>query len=330
MKRWFLAFLQLLVSTGLLYYIFTIAPLEQIFSALTSANLELVVLAFAFIALGRYADAYQMKMVTDCQAMGVSTFRIFQINLATSFYELFLPSYIGGGAIRWYKLSQSNGRRAEALAAIGFNRLIILVMMVLIGTGCWMFDEQARASTLHGTVFIVLLGLLVIGCAILMKGKGFLFLSTSLRKKRFPIVPHMLQSKAEKVTRAFGKFQSLPLTVTLRILGLGLIHPLLLILIMYLLAMSLALPLSPLNIGWVRSCIFILLIVPISVAGLGVREWSLAVLLPPYGVTSEEAVALSFLLFLLKISWGVLGGIVEGWHLFGVTRKITVSKQIST
>jgi hypothetical protein len=52
--------------------------------------------------------------------------------------------------------------------------------------------------------------------------------------------------------------------------------------------------------------------VPISVSGLGIREGASLLLLLPYGVPGEKALALSFLIFattLLLI--GALGGLLE-------------------
>lgn len=330
LKSSFLITIQLSVSGCLLYFIFSAVPIGRIFEALASTNIELVVMAFVIEAVMRFLSADQMRMVTDCQGMELSSVRIFKINLMASFYELFLPTYVAGGPIRWYKLSQQNKMRAEALAAIAFNRLINVFTLILIGSACWMVDEQPRDSALKGWVLIVLLGLLILLYATLVKCEIFPFLSTYLRNKRGPIIPHFLQSKAEKVTQALGQFQTLTLMAKLRILGFSTVQNLLGILSIYLLAMSLALPLSALTLAWIRSCVGILTMVPLSIAGLGIREGSLAILLQPYGVELQEAVALSLLLFLMKIVWGTLGGILEVGNLFVVGKRRAVPTQLPT
>jgi len=330
MKPSFLITIQLSVSGCLLYFIFSAVPIGEIVEALASTNIELLAMAFVIEAVMRFVAANQMRMVTDCQGMEVSSFRIFQINLMASFYELFLPTYIAGGPIRWYKLSQQNKMRAEALAAIAFNRLINLLTLILIGSACWMLDEQPRNSALTGWVLFVLLGLLVLLYATLVKSKMFTLLSTYLRHKGCPIITHFLPSKVEKVTQALGQFQTLTLMAKLRILGFSIVQNLLGILSIYLLAMSLPLALSALTLAWIRSCVVILTMVPLSVAGLGVREGSLAILLQPYGVELQEAVALSLLISLMKIVWGSLGGILEVGNLFVVGKRRAVPKHLPT
>ena len=53
---------------------------------------------------------------------------------------------------------------------------------------------------------------------------------------------------------------------------------------------------------------------PISLNGMGVREWGMVLLLAPLGVAQENATALSLLWFLVYSSLGLLGGV---WYLFG-------------
>jgi uncharacterized membrane protein YbhN (UPF0104 family) len=52
------------------------------------------------------------------------------------------------------------------------------------------------------------------------------------------------------------------------------------------------------------------MVLPISIGGVGVREGGLAVLLAPYGVPSEKAVAIGLLWFLMSIVCGLIGGMM--------------------
>jgi hypothetical protein len=52
------------------------------------------------------------------------------------------------------------------------------------------------------------------------------------------------------------------------------------------------------------------MVLPISISGVGVREGGLALLLAPYGVPAEKAVAIGLLWFLLNILCGLAGGLM--------------------
>lgn len=52
------------------------------------------------------------------------------------------------------------------------------------------------------------------------------------------------------------------------------------------------------------------MVLPISISGVGIREGGLAVLLAPYGVPPEKAVAIGMLWFLVTIVCGLVGGVM--------------------
>ncbi|MFW9944857.1 MAG: lysylphosphatidylglycerol synthase domain-containing protein, partial [Candidatus Sifarchaeia archaeon] len=45
-------------------------------------------------------------------------------------------------------------------------------------------------------------------------------------------------------------------------------------------------------IGWISTFVTIIQLIPISIAGLGIREASYAVLLNEYGISPEQAISL--------------------------------------
>ena len=51
--------------------------------------------------------------------------------------------------------------------------------------------------------------------------------------------------------------------------------------------------------------------IPVSVAGLGIREASYAVLLSNYGISPEQAISYSITIFAVFIIVGLVGGIYE-------------------
>jgi len=328
-KRHFIIFFQLTISIGVLYYLFTLISTSNLVEALTSVKLEFIVLALSLSAIIKYAEAHRMKLITDCQGMQVTTSRIFQISLISSFYELFLPPYITGAAVRWYKLSQPNGKRAEALAAIGFNRLINLTMLTLIGCTFWIFSKQDDGEPMHWLVLLIPLSLLTLLGVILRNTRIFDILFTMLNETRLPYIPIVIQEKLGKVIRAVRQFRTLTHTSKLKIIGLELLLHLIGALVFYLFALSLGLPLSLLNIAWIRACVVLATMLPISIAGLGVREVTLAVILTPFGVTLEEAMALAILLMTGRILWGVLGGMIEGWDCLWTIRRKSLPKEAS-
>jgi uncharacterized protein (TIRG00374 family) len=83
----------------------------------------------------------------------------------------------------------------------------------------------------------------------------------------------------------------------------------------YSLATALGVDVGILELAWVVGAVRLLVVLPISPSGLGVREGALVVLLGAYGVRGDEALAFSLLSFATsELLIGLIGGLVEGRH----------------
>jgi uncharacterized protein (TIRG00374 family) len=328
--KWFILLaIKVSISGSLLFYILLITPLSQIFETLARATPSFVLFAFALFGLERYIMAFQLKRIADSLGLGLSTAQVFRINFITSFYELFLPGSVVTGAIRWYKLSQLSKMKIPTLAAIGINRLVHLVVIILIGVACWMIGTKPKDTVLTGILFFFLLVAFLIVYSLFMNDRFFGYVLNRVEWATKLFIPVSLQNPILKLTNALNKFHDLSFMAKLEIFGLQLCAGLLAILGWFLLAQALMLPVSPITLAWIRSLITMLVVLPIHVAGLGIREGSLMVLLPMFGVTLDEALALSFLLFFMRICWGIIGGIFEGWNLLILGEKRVTAKQFA-
>jgi hypothetical protein len=83
----------------------------------------------------------------------------------------------------------------------------------------------------------------------------------------------------------------------------------------WLIAQSLDMALSLPVAGWIRSAMILVTLLPVTIAGLGIREVAALVLLQHYGVGSDVAVAFSMLVFgATVVGIAILGGLIEAWH----------------
>jgi glycosyltransferase 2 family protein len=77
----------------------------------------------------------------------------------------------------------------------------------------------------------------------------------------------------------------------------------------YLTALSVGVGLSPVLIVSVTACMLLIVMIPISLAGWGVREASLIALLAPLGVNSEDALLIGVLFGLMSLVSALPGGL---------------------
>lgn len=83
------------------------------------------------------------------------------------------------------------------------------------------------------------------------------------------------------------------------------------ILSIFLAAMAVGAEVSWVTLGWMRSLLAIILLLPLGWGGVGVREATVAAILQPYGVAPALAIAIGAIVSLRNILEAVLGGLVE-------------------
>jgi uncharacterized membrane protein YbhN (UPF0104 family) len=129
----------------LLLAVVAAVPFEEVTTALWGAKPWLVVAGFALLAPKLLTAGLRMVALSRAQGLRLGLGGLVALNLATSFYALFLPGHLAAGAVRWYKLTRVEGRPGAALAVVAFSRLIELEVTLAIGLGFWALDAKARA-----------------------------------------------------------------------------------------------------------------------------------------------------------------------------------------
>jgi uncharacterized membrane protein YbhN (UPF0104 family) len=305
--------LRLVLSLGLFWYILSRIALADLVRALTRADWVCVLLGVALLPLGLYLAALQMKAVVNARGMQLTIGELVQINLATSFYGLFLPGYLAGGGVRWYKLMRTQRRPIDALNALVYNRLVDSAVVLAVGMCFWALDGRTGASSAVPWVFggmLVLIGAAgsVMTAAWNRPWLHRLRLAQSLGASRDRVPP--VQSPGSDSASGLALSEGGALVLA-RVMVLAVARHVAGITAVYLFALSIRLPLGFASVGWVRTLLAMVGILPVSFGGLGVREASLVGVLQPYGVSAADAVALGLLLFGRDLLAALAGAALE-------------------
>lgn len=291
-------------------------PLHELLATARGAHPGYVLLGILAIVPNFYLKALQLYWVARAQHMSVSVRQILGINLATQFYGLFLPGYLAGGAIRWYKLSGPERKVDEALAVIVYNRLVEFTIVVLLGLFFWADDDVARANSVFPLVFLGVLGGLIGIAALLFSVPAAAALRRLLDRFKLDGWRALARDRLYRLLTVARRFDALRNRELFYVVGASLSVHLLGILSTVLIAHSLMPWVSFASLGWVRSLLILVLALPLGWAGLGIREGSLIFLLSPYGVTPQAAVTLGLLLLLRDLIGAVLGALLEARGLW--------------
>lgn len=328
MKRLLLWALRLCITVSILYYLFTKIPFSEVIASITSAKVGYVLIGFLIWIFIRYIAAYRMKLLINKQGMSLSTLQILRISFSTIFYGLFLPGgYITGGLVRWHKLSKPDNKSAEAVAAIIFDNIVDITTLCTLGILFWVLDKPSDQKYIGLSLSTILGGLFVAYVLIFTRT---IFPSTrNLNLIKLTFIPKVLRDKANKLIISLSQYKNLSPGYLGAIFALSLACNLFGILAHYLFVLSLNINISPITIAWIRSSLFILATLPISISGLGVREGALVFLLRPYGVSAADAIALAFLLRSVGLGIAGIGGLLEAGRLFLPDENKSEEKEVN-
>jgi uncharacterized protein (TIRG00374 family) len=314
-------FAKLSVAGVLFTLIFRQVPLEQVTTSLADIQPLPLVAALLGTLLVRLVSAVQFKSLTDAQGMDISLGRIFYINFVTAFYQLVLPGYIAGGAIRWYKLADGAGNADKAMSVILVSRLFDIMVAAVWMLIMFTVDTSIRAHGYPATL------LFFTGASLAL---AFSYFCVKYQQRLGAVLQRRWfggeDQRSGKIARAlnrlirlllnFGRPGDAQLMWAAALLSL---YHCLAALTWFFLAMGLGIDIPYLSMLWIRIVVYLAVFIPLSLSGLGVREGLLIMLLAPLGISSGSALALALSLLGLSIAIGLLGGIVEAFVLtFGM------------
>ncbi len=303
--------LRVSVAVGILHYIFRRVVLAEILAAIASAPVGYLTMAFGLTIVMHAIAGYRFKVLTGSQGISLTTFQAVEINLATVFYSLFLPGgNLSGGIIRFHRVSGKNRKMGQAFASIVYDRVVATIALCVVGIAFWIASGPRESGYLALTMALLVGGLLAAGLL-----RSWYMLASRLGKSLDHDPESRFLGRVRRNWLIVARYSELRPRLLASILALSLTSHLLGVIGCYVLALSVGIDLPLGTMGWVRSAVVLITMIPISVSGLGLREGALLLLLKPYGIWRENVLALSLLMFCVTVlAMGILGGLLEGWR----------------
>jgi len=303
-KRALVLPLKLAVSAGLIYVILRGVALEAVWRALGRADPWLLALAFAMFFLGYGITAWRWRILLAAQGVQAPLGYLVRSFMVAIFFNNFLPSTIGGDAVRVYDSWRAGGGKARAVAVVFTDRLFGMSALLLLAALAlwWAPPAVAGLAGLRGFLALALLGVGGLLVAF-FRGLGLPWLE---RWRRHPgPAGRVLDRLAEAVAAFRGRRD-----VVAKALGLSLLLQANVILHYLLIGWALHLPVPWPAYFLIVPIAILTMMLPVSINGIGVREGVFVFLLGLYGVARPEALALAWIAFGFVLAQGVLGGVV--------------------
>jgi glycosyltransferase 2 family protein len=295
---------KLAVSSILLYWILSRANLAEIFAAAASVSVPLLLLAYSLDLLGLLISSTRWRGLLRAQGVDVPVGFLVKSFMVANFFNNLLPSTVGGDASRAYDSYQAASRTADAMASVIVDRLLGLLALVSFAVVSLPFARELTADlpALPAWIAVAGLGLSALVWVVFLGGARF------LGRMAGPL-PGPVKRLAKRVSSAFAAYRGQH-----RVLGVAFALSVLLqanvVFQFVLIAAAMGLPVPIVGFVLIVPLATFIMMIPVTINGIGLREGALALFLAAYGVGSSEAVAFAWLLYLGGLIQGVLGGIV--------------------
>jgi len=297
--------LKIIISLLLILFIVYNVGMEKVWDQFSHMKFHLVLIAIALDALGVVISAKKWQILLESKLIHVPYARILKHYYIGVFFNAFLPTTIGGDAVKSYYLSKELDKRIEALSSIIMERLTGLIAIVSIGACAILVGY----TLIPRDAFVIATLVVIPGPLLLMV---LIFKFNAIEKiisrpffSRFPNITDIIRD-ANISLREYSSNKYI-LSISLMI---SFLYHILLIFINYVLALALGLDIEIFYFFIFVPVTEILILLPITIQGFGVRSGSYVTLFSQVGIPSPSAFALGFSMQMVKVIGNIIGGIV--------------------
>jgi uncharacterized membrane protein YbhN (UPF0104 family) len=300
MRRFLFSAAKILVSAALLYFALRNTDFAALAARIDAASIGWLVLALVATVVQIFAGALRWCSISAGSGAPLTTIRAMRYNMIGAFFNQTLPSSIGGDAMRLWLLARAGaGWRAATYSvfvdrAIGLIALAILILFTLPWSLQLIADPEGR------------LGLVLLESAAL--GAGMVFLGLHL-------LPFELLTRIW-ATRHFHACSQIASRVLVRGNGgpmlalVSLAIHVLAVVIAWCVARAIAAPVDFTQLLQLVPPVMLITMIPVSIAGWGLREASMGLAFGYAGLDPSDGVAVSLLFGAVYFVIGGLGGLV--------------------
>jgi uncharacterized protein (TIRG00374 family) len=289
------------VSIGLILWILKDTNLSEIFGSIASANLLILFLALWLNLVGWLATSYRWRALLSVHNVNASIGFLMNSCAVSVFFNNLLPSTIGGDAVRIYDSWRAGCSKAAAVTVIFADRFIGLIALMLFTLAALLFYGTVGQDTLTlwGAALVGSLVMVVIGWLVLSPPQNLILLLQKVR----------LLQKLNRLVDAFATYRN-QTGVLWKALLLSIVLQANVVIHYSMIGWALDLPI-PLHAYFIfiPLTIFVMM-VPISINAVGIRENVFIFFFAMYGVAAPEAIAFAWISYAIVLAQGIIGGVV--------------------
>lgn len=266
MKKYIIFIVRVLLTVTFLSFILKTVDFPKTIRLTQSLDIVYAIYAFVLILLIRIIMAIRWHYILSKNNIRVSLKEIIYITYISSSFGQVLPGGLGTDLLRGYQLSKAYGHIAEISGSIVIDRLIGICSMFLLALIGAVLAEVLGISTGLITALLIINGILVFGFSLVQPICKKLNSSNFGKKSAVKTI--------DKIWSAFADrkkvFELLP-----GVLSLSLFVQIMRCFVFYFLYLAYGYSVNVIYFIIFIPILFVIILIPVSIAGLGIREGTL-------------------------------------------------------
>ena len=327
-----LHFIRIAVTTALLVYVLhkagllTVQGWQKLFDTFSHANLSLILLSLLFVPLVDFVSSVKWYCLARACDLDVSLWRLCAYYVVGRFFNMVLPSSIGGDVIRVNELGRYTGRYADSAAVVFVERFTGLAMLVLLAAIAVVVNLQMfNLPWLTAALTVGVLGVGLI-CWMIIDARPFNLINR-LFGQRLPIVSAFL-TKLGKFRKAVLVYKDKPGALWLAIFN-SLLFYFLAILNVWVSALAFDSSVSLVSMLVAVPIIMFIMNLPFSIGGLGLMEFAYSFTLGLFGINPAVAISTTILMRLKTLLAAGMGGLIYPLVSEGMASPQQLAKSVN-
>lgn len=284
-------------SLILLVYLFYKIDFEKFFTILGEINVLYALLLLFLIVFRHYISAIRFKILLS-KKYKTELVNLTRQYLLASMFNVFLPSALGGDAVRVYYLKEDGINTQDGIFFVLIERFIGFFSLLFISFTCSFFID------IPYNIFLLIIGLFAAySCMILI---------TFSQKIKLPFLNFKI---FEKSKNNIDLLRANPAIVNYSLM-ISLFYQFISIMLSYIVAIAFGINIPLLAFLVFVPLVWIFMMIPISLGGTGLREISFIYLFSLIGVAEEQSLVISLGTFLAMVLSALIGALIFFYEKF--------------
>ena len=295
--------LRFVVCIAILWFILSRVDLTGVYQLMTMVSLRAFALAFLINLVVHLFFVFRWRTILQALWTRTKLARLVSFHLIGLFFNMFLPTSVGGDALKAYYVSKDTGKRGKSFLAVFLDRYIGLLMFITFAAVA-AFAVRLNISGVVVYHWVLLILAVAIVLTVLLSTDFAQHLNRFLGT-RFRFIQRIV-SLINESSKATLKNPSVMICCFL----FTLVIVLLTVVINYILIGSIGCQIEIKDLLIFIPLIILATSLPISINGIGLRESAYIYFFSTVGFTAVESLALALLNFALLLLISLSGSLV--------------------